>query len=134
MKDEYFEWLTNLICGNKYSNDISYRKLFEYLHGTDFIFVLPMDQNRAEDGISLRYHFALEIGYEHIPESLYGPCSVLEMLIALATKCEDYMDDTDYGDRTKQWFWNMLKNLGNDLLSGEFERRGNEILNFVKED
>lgn len=112
MKDEYFKWLTSQICGSRYSSSISYRKLFRYLHDTDFRFVLPMDENRAEDGISLRYHFAVEIGYEHIPESLYGPCSVLEMLIALSMKCEDYMDDTDYGDRTKQWFWNMLKNLG----------------------
>ena len=111
MKDEYFKWLTNLACGDRY-NDISYNRLFTCLHNTEFKYVLPMDENMAENGISLRYHFALELGYEHIPECLYGPCSVLEMLIALSMKCEDYMDDAAYGDRTRQWFWNMLTNLG----------------------
>jgi hypothetical protein len=35
------------------------------------------------------------------------------MMIALAIRCEEaIMDDTRYGDRTGQWFWNMMSNLG----------------------
>jgi hypothetical protein len=41
------------------------------------------------------------------------PCSVLEMIIALAYRLEDQiMDDEKYGNRTAQWFWNMISSLG----------------------
>ena len=39
------------------------------------------------------------------------PCSVLEMLIALAYRCEELRHDPEYGDRTGQWFWEMIVNL-----------------------
>jgi hypothetical protein len=40
-------------------------------------------------------------------------CSVLEMMAALAIRCEEsIMDDPLVGDRTKQWFWKMIVNLG----------------------
>jgi hypothetical protein len=75
-----------------------------------------MDGNRAEDGIDLRYRFGYEQGYDSpmIATLLDDrPCSVLEMLIALAIRCEEHiMDDPDIGNRTGQWFWNMIINLG----------------------
>ena len=46
------------------------------------------------------------------------PCSVLEMLIALAFRCEEHiMQDSDAGDRMGQWFWNMIVNLGLGSMS-----------------
>ena len=40
-------------------------------------------------------------------------CSVLEMMIALSMRCEEQiMDDPDIGNRTGQWFWDMIDNLG----------------------
>lgn len=115
--NEYFNWLSNLVCGKRYSKDVSYKKLISYLHSIDFIFTLPMDQNRALDGIELRWRFATEKGYTseypEIMDALYSPCSVLEMMIALAIRCEEeYMDDPTIGDRTGQWFWGMVVNLG----------------------
>jgi hypothetical protein len=75
-----------------------------------------MDGNRAEDGIDLRYRFGYEQGYDSpmIATLLDDrPCSVLEMLIALAIRCEEHiMNDPDIGNRTGQWFWNMIINLG----------------------
>lgn len=41
------------------------------------------------------------------------PCSVLEMMVALAIKIEEQiMDDPDIGNRTGLWFWKMIENLG----------------------
>ena len=38
------------------------------------------------------------------------------MMIALARRTEhDIMHDPDYGDRSGQWFWTMLQNLGLDI-------------------
>lgn len=112
LNHEYFEWMYGLVC----SNVRDYRKLLRYLHSVDFDYILPMDGNRAEDGTDLRYRF----GYEnrHGPHiiSCYlddRPCSVLEMMVALAIRCEDHiMDDPDIGNRTEDWFWAMIKSLG----------------------
>jgi hypothetical protein len=40
-------------------------------------------------------------------------CSVLEALAGLALRCEEQiMENSRYGDRTGQWFWGMIFNLG----------------------
>lgn len=114
ISNEYFEWMSNLVCGDRYSKGISYRKLLMHLHNTEFTYVIPKDENRADDGIGLRYRFAYEYsGVEHVERYLKGPCSVLEMMIALSIRCEEsIMDDPKVGDRTGQWFWGMVTNLG----------------------
>lgn len=76
-----------------------------------------MDRDRGEKGKNLRYRFALVSNYsDSIEEILYildGPCSVFEMILALAIGCEEgIMDDPEMGDRTGQWFWGMIVNLG----------------------
>ena len=113
---EYFDWLCNIVCGDRYSGQASYEYLLSYLHEVPFRYSLAMDENRAEDGIGMRYRFART----KLPTSqvwdiltqLEGECSVLEMMVALSVRCEEWMDDTNYGDRTGQWFWEMVVNLG----------------------
>lgn len=113
VKKEYFEWLCDLACKNKYSNHISYKKLLTYLHSKAFRYSIPRDENRAEDGLDLRHRFVYELGYDYEVEYyIDGPCSVLEMMTALALKCEEIMDDPRVGDRTRQWLWGMIVNLG----------------------
>lgn len=117
LNNMYFEWMYQLVCDTEpYSKKLSYRKLLYLLHDTDFTYAIAMDGNRYEDGTDLRYRF----GYKHnidgsaISEYLDDrPCSVLEMLIALSIRLEIHiMDDPDVGDRTGQWFWDMIVNLG----------------------
>lgn len=106
-RDPYFEWLVDMATYNRYPSG-TYDKLLEHLYNTEFIFTLPRDENRAIDGIHLRRRFNLEYA-----ESDDSPCSVLEMMIALAVRCEEeYMDDPSVGDRTRQWFWRMVTSLG----------------------
>jgi len=74
-----------------------------------------MDNNRAEDGIDLRFRFGYEHNYIRSKIDKYldtGPCSILEMMISLSFRCEDIMSDPEYNNRLDQWFWNMLKSLG----------------------
>ena len=127
INEDYFEWLYEGMCGNRYSKNISYRKLLEHLHNTNFRYTISNDKNRASDGIDLRYSFALSQGCEDEPELitdyLKGPCSVFEMMVALAQRCESVMDDPKIGDRTGQWFWGMINNLG---LGGMNDNRYNE--------
>lgn len=116
LNNTYFEWMYQLVCNEQYSKRLSYRKLLYLLHDTEFTHTIPMDGNRAEDGIDLRYRFGYENTYEAPMIAAYlddRPCSVLEMMIALAIRCEEHiMDDPDIGNRTGQWFWNMIVNLG----------------------
>lgn len=117
LNNAYFEWMYQLVCGIAPNpNKSSYRKLLFRLHDIDFDYTIAMDGNRAEDGINLRYRFGDECSY---PDTLIAsyldvrPCSVLEMLIALAIRCEEHiMCDPDIGNRTKEWFWSMIENLG----------------------
>lgn len=106
--DLYFEWMYDIVCDGRFADDISFRKLLMRLHTIPFRYIIRGDQNRAEDGLDLRYRFDRK---NH--DQITGPCSVLEMMLALAIRCEEtIMDNTVYGNRTGQWFWSMITNLG----------------------
>lgn len=114
IKDMYFDWMVRKVRGE------SRRKVLMVLNNISFTYILPLDGNRYEDGISLRYRFGREA---HIAEAIiadeidYTSCSVLEMMIALAIRCEeDYMSDPSYGDRSYIWFNDMLKSMGIDRM------------------
>lgn len=123
VRQEYFEWLYDLVCDNRYSESYSYNELLQYLHDVEFTYIISKDVNRLEDGIDLRYRFAYDTGRDYVDECLDGPCSVLEMMVALAIRCEEQiMDDPRYGNRTAQWFWKMISNLGlNGMVDGRFD-------------
>lgn len=128
IKNEYFEWMYNYVCEGRAHKDVSYKKLFEYLHDIEFTYSIERDENRAYDGIYLRRRFAhtkSQDDYRFILEILDGPCSVLEMMLALAIRLEEeIMDNPLYGDRVKQWFWSMLKNMYiNQMTDNIFDKR-----------
>ena len=93
LHNEYFDWLCSLINDSQLSNK-PYFKLLLYLYDTEFVYVLPMDGNRYEDGINLRYRFGDENYIEGpvIASCLDDkPCSILEMMVALADRCETHI-------------------------------------------
>lgn len=123
--NQYFEWLYRAVCKDGFSREFSYRKLLMHLHNTQFYYSIQKDADRAGAGVDLRWRFICENNYAtNVLNELEGPCSVLEMMIALAIYCEDHiMDDTGYGDRTGQWFWGMVVNLGlGDMTDDKFDR------------
>lgn len=137
VKSEYFDWLYNYVCKGRAHDFVSYRKLFKLLHDIEFTFYIRDDLNRAMDGIDLRSRFAAIVDDEiRVLEVLNDPCSVLEMIAALAIRCEEtIMDDSRYGDRTTQWFWNMLSNLGVSYMTDDRfdEKEATEkIYNFLE--
>ena len=105
------------MCEGRFSQSISYRQLFMSLHSIEFEYFIPYDENRAVDGVTLRYHYCRMHDCEDLEYCLSGPCSVLEMMIALAIRCEESMDNPEKGDRTSQWFWSMITNLGLGSMS-----------------
>lgn len=114
INNAYFDWMYDLVCENRFADSISYRKLLMFLHSVEFVYSVRKDRNRADDGIDLRYRFPYEqFGVSEIERYIDGPCSVLEMILALAIRCEEtIMDNPAYGNRTGQWFWGMISSLG----------------------
>lgn len=125
LSNEYFEWMYNIACGDRYSKETSFRKLLMHLHDVEFIYYIFRDENRAQEGIDLRYRFGLVSGHDDACDVLNEPCSVLEMILALAIRCEEnFMDDPTIGDRTAQWFWGMVVNMGLGGMTDErYDRR-----------
>lgn len=118
----YFSWMVRKCrCEDRV-------KLLGLLDSISFTYIIPLDANRAEDGIDLRYRFAYEnaISESEIHDTIdRRPCSVLEMMVALAIRCEEtIMSDPEYGDRTYIWFKEMLTSLGFDRIYDD---------NFVRE-
>ena len=132
MTDAYFCWLVGLIQDEYIGQN--YQKLLWKLYSTDYIWELDFDENRAADGLLLRKIYAQNCAnygnfgcdfnnnfvnfFAGTRVGMYQnlPCSMLEMMIALARRAEDdIMHEPDFGDRTGQWFWVMIQNLGLDV-------------------
>lgn len=131
MEDIYYRWLVQILRDDYLATN--YQKLLWKLYQTNFYWELEYDGNRAADGKYLRMLFedetGVRFGVRKIDED--QPCSVLEMMVALARKTEhDIMFNPDYGDRTGKWFWVMMENLGLDTYDdyGYFEENVDRIL------
>lgn len=110
VKNAYFAWLVA-----KTATDDFHWCLLRRLHQKNFYWLetVPRDENRESDGTFQRQLFAEDSEWNEadVLDILAGPCSVLEMLVALATRIEqDVMYDSEDGDRTGKWFQLMLKN------------------------
>lgn len=119
LRRSYFAWMCQLVYSPQVTNpDGGYERLLAYLDSVKFRYVNPLDANRESDGIKLRNHYAYFHGmrYDDVHNSLgTDGCSILELMVSLACKCEDIMSDATKGNRTAQWFWEMVSSLG---LSG----------------
>lgn len=118
VKEDYFRWLCDIIGGITEYPTTSYRGLLYALFEKEFYHFVPHDDNRSSDGVALREEYITLMGFDgpdHKEErlALNGPCRVLEMMIALAKRCvDDIMYSPEKGDRTRVWFFHMVKNLG----------------------
>lgn len=123
MRERYFHWLLKFI-GNGLFRKNSYFELLEYLFNTEFEWSIPMDENRAADGIDLRHRFVTERGedQEASYRILSGPANVLEVLVALSIKMEYIARGSIDLSKSSQWFWGMIKCLDIlDCYDGNFD-------------
>ena len=118
---EYYNWLLNKIEFGNFTE--LYIGLLRRMFGTAYFSALPIDENRASDGKDLRYFFCEETGYDldDLNLAVGDSCTVLEMLIAFADLIANKeLGDAEKGDRTPDWFWRMVKNLGLLDYPGEY--------------
>ena len=110
----YFDWMTSLAIPNTEKRH-SYYQLLNTLMDITFYFTIPLDENRYVDGIQLRERFAFEhnIPIETVCDILNNrECSMLEMMVALALRCEEHiMQNPEFGNRLSNWFNVMIESL-----------------------
>lgn len=131
IEKEYFSWLLKFIAPCR-----RYTKVLRKLYDTDFTYSIKLDENRSHDGRDLRARFI----YEKYPNDEYllrdidnRKCSILEMMIALSIRIEDFiMSDDKYGNRTSEWFHSMLRSLGlNKSNNDNYDREYVETIIYV---
>lgn len=107
LDERYFNWLGRLVgmVSNRQPEQ-SHILLSEHLFKKAFQDWLPNDDNRARDGIDLRYEFMDETGTGADREWLEIDCSIFEMLVALARRMSDHTDWT-----SSQCYWLLITNL-----------------------
>lgn len=108
LDDQYLTWLYDQVGDVKdRSRSRTYWNLFRQLYSIEFFWLVPNDDNRAEDGRALREEWANEYRLNLDPAWRSRGCSFLEMLIALSRRTAFESDG-----RTETWFWHLIDNLG----------------------
>ena len=116
MRNEYFKWLYELA----FDRNQNYTSLAHKLHTLRFSYqehYVPLDDNREADGIKLREEFLEAFRYKD--KLINGECSMLEMMIALARRCDDVTTSGDHPQISK-WFLLLLHNVGLDNYSNYY--------------
>lgn len=101
VEEQYLDWLIYKIGGDKY------RSLCEQLYKTSFIWFIPNDDNRDEDGRQLRSDFLDEVKVYPFGEWRIRDCSVLELILGVAHRLS-----YDSNINSDDWFWELITNLG----------------------
>lgn len=119
LDEQYLTWLYARIGSVRETRKTrTHWSLLKLLYTKEFVWLIPNDDNRVEDGRDLRYEFLDEMRLTHVDPNWMGMgCSVLEMImgVAVAMAFED--------DRTPHyWFWGLMNNLG---LSGYNDKEFN---------
>lgn len=109
LDEAYLRWLYSQVASPRLrSPHKTFWKLTRTMYTTEFLWTVPNDDNRVEDGRLLRDEFLQDIRAHHVdPDWLALGCSFLEMVIALSRRL------TFEAQRTPNWwFWELMKNIG----------------------
>jgi hypothetical protein len=120
---DYYEWLIDQI---EIPNGKSYRDLFELMHNLEFVWTVPNDDNRVQDGLDLRSEFA----NGKVANLRLAGVTFLEVLIALSRRLA-----FTAGGEPEPWAWRLIKNLrlhkSSDPLTNGRGNRARDILDAV---
>lgn len=100
--DPYFEWLVELVKG-------------EYYHELLWaLFDIPFHSNNDLDDVRVDHAIELREEYDkRYVGRIVEDITVLEVMVSMAVRCEKaVMSDPSKGDRTVDWFYMMIDNLG----------------------
>lgn len=119
VRDKYYNWLCDKVRISQ--DNKSYWLLAKHLHEKEFRWFIPNDDNRACEGRNLREIFCDTNDIEYVFDDFPYNVSMLELLIALAYRCQYIMDDLieDANMDICDWFWVMVTNAGFDRFNDD---------------
>jgi hypothetical protein len=115
---KYFRWLVSQVHADE---EREYSELFYQLHHKEFVWIVPNDDNRVQDGLDLRTEY-LNGGAP--PQSFRTTgVSVLEVLIGLSRRLAFITGGDPY-----LWAWQLLENIGLHRMWDPMSKRKAELL------
>lgn len=96
---EYYEWLVSEI---RVPRNKTYNDLFNRMHNLEFVWTVPHDDNRLQDGLDLRVEF-LNGATSRLT---LNAATTLEVLVALSRRLA-----FTAGGEAPYWAWQLVKNL-----------------------
>jgi len=105
----YLVWLYSQVANTRVKDSRkTYWDLMRALFTTEFVWFVPNDDARVDDGRELRYQFLYDAEIPEVdPLWMDQGCSYLEMLVALARRCA-FVNERN----PKYWFWELIGNMG----------------------
>jgi hypothetical protein len=116
---KYFHWLVSQI---HIPTQKTYFDLFERLHDTEFVWMVPNDDNRVADGLDLRREWNKVM--------VDKGASVLEVVIGLSQRTAFIAGMQD----APHWAWKLLKNVGLTKASDPLTQNKSEQVEMILED
>lgn len=107
----YLRWLYSQVGSVKTRiRRRTYWKFLKHLYTTEFIWLIPNDDNRVMDGQLLREDFLRESEMVVVDKNWMAlGCSFLEMLVALSRRLS-----FEAGGEPLDWFWQLIQNIDLD--------------------
>lgn len=128
LDDQYMTWLYEQFAHVHENNPSrSYWSITAQLYAKPFTWMVPNDDNRAEDGVELRDEFIEQYRVEYVPADWrHKDCSFLEMLIGLARR-------TAYNSlgSPAEWVCKFLENMGIWFSDAEYDDRAARMVDLA---
>jgi len=104
----YFVWLYSQVGDPETKNPSrTYWNLLRQLFTKEFVWVVPNDDNRVEDGKGLRHEFADQSGIKKLDRDwMKLGCSMLELLVGISRRLSFQCEG-----EPRDWFWHLIDNL-----------------------
>jgi hypothetical protein len=109
LDEQYLRWLYSQVSVVRLKDPReTYWSLLRLLYKKEFIWLIPNDDNRLEDGRDLRMEFVDQEELDDVdPDWLTMGCSMLEMMIGLSRR----LNFEDEIFTVAEWFWELIANL-----------------------
>lgn len=112
----YLSWLYECVADPKIANPSrTFWNLLQHLFTKEYVWLIPNDDNRVEDGRALRDEFIEDLGLDDVdPDWLNLGCSMLEMMVALSRRLSFLAEG-----EPRDWFWHLIDNLGLNIADNQ---------------
>jgi len=113
----YFTWLYDHVADSSIEDPSkTYWELLRQMYCKEFVWFVPNDDNRIEDGRDLRLEFFndfpdLDVDSDWVDQG----CSIFELMVGLSRRLSFEAEGAPH-----RWFWEMMSNLKISNFSDDF--------------